>query len=107
MYFSSTRMQSKSDVWLIDLDASFHMTPHREWFYECEKYNAGDVFLGHGLRAKIKRHGRVKLLLKYGRIKTLASVLQIPHISKNLISINRRGDASVYTILEKERCKIV
>ena len=42
MYLDSIGTQSESDVWLIDLGASFHMTPHREWFCEFETYN-GDV----------------------------------------------------------------
>ena len=46
MYLASTGTQSKRDFWLIDLGASFHMTPHREGFYEYEKYNGRDVFLG-------------------------------------------------------------
>ena len=30
----------------IDSGASFHFTSHREWFFEYEKCNGGDVFLG-------------------------------------------------------------
>jgi hypothetical protein len=36
VYFASTNTQSDQDVWLIDLGASYHMTPHKEWFYEYE-----------------------------------------------------------------------
>ena len=43
LYFDSTGTQSKHDFWLIDTDASFHMTPHKEYFYEYERYN-GNVF---------------------------------------------------------------
>jgi hypothetical protein len=71
---ASTSTHSDHDVWLIDLGASFHMTPHREWFCEYEKYNGGDVFLGDDLTTKIIGCGRVKLLLKDGRIRTLPGV---------------------------------
>ena len=67
MYLDSTSTQSESDVWLVDLGASFHMTPHREWFSEYEKYN-GNVFLGDDSPNKITGRGRVKLLLNDGRI---------------------------------------
>lgn len=73
-----------------------------EWFYEYEKYNGGD-----DLTTKIIGHGRVKLLLKYGRIKTLPSVLHIPDLAGNLIVINKMSDASVQTLFEKDRCKMV
>ena len=52
MYLASTSTQSEHDFWLIDSGASFHMTPHREWFYEYEKYN-GNVFLGDEKPKKI------------------------------------------------------
>jgi hypothetical protein len=34
------------EAWLVDSGASFHMTPHREWFCEYERYDEGNVFLG-------------------------------------------------------------
>jgi hypothetical protein len=71
VYLASTSTHVDHDVWLIDLGASFHMTPHKEWFCEYEKYNGGDVFLGDDLTTKIIGCGRVKLLLKDGRIRTL------------------------------------
>ena len=65
-----------------DSGASFHMTPHREWLFEYEKYNGGDVFLGYDSTTKITGHERVKLLLKDGMIETLTSVLYIPDLEK-------------------------
>jgi hypothetical protein len=82
VYLASTSTHSNHDVWLIDLGASFHMTPHKEWFCEYEKYNGGDVFLGDDSTTKIIGHGRVKLLLKDGRIRTLPGVLHIPDLAK-------------------------
>jgi hypothetical protein len=32
VYLASTSTHSNHDVWLIDLGASFHMTPHRSGF---------------------------------------------------------------------------
>jgi hypothetical protein len=36
VYLASTGTHVDHDVWLIDLGASYHMTPHREWFSEYE-----------------------------------------------------------------------
>ena len=52
MYLASIGTHSESDFWLIDTGASFHITPHREWFSEYEKYN-GNVFLGDDSPKKI------------------------------------------------------
>jgi hypothetical protein len=72
-------------VWLVDLGASFHMNPHREWFFEYEKYSRGVVFLGDDLTTNTIGHGKVKLFLKDGRIKTFPRVFHIPDLARNLI----------------------
>jgi hypothetical protein len=53
VYLASTSTQSDHDVWLIESGAYFHMTPHREWFCEYERYEGGDVFLGDDSTTKI------------------------------------------------------
>jgi hypothetical protein len=83
------------------------MNPHREWFYEYEKYDGGDVFLGDDSIAKIMGRGRVKLLLKYGRVRTLHGVLHIPKLARSVISVRTLDDAGVNTVLGKGACKMV
>jgi hypothetical protein len=51
--------------------------------------------------------GRVKLLLKYGRIRTLLGVLHIPKLSRSLISVRKLDDAGVDTIFGNNTCKMV
>ena len=43
---SSSNTHVDHESWLIESGASFHFTPHREWFCEYEKYDGRDVFLG-------------------------------------------------------------
>ena len=107
VYLDSTITKLENDVWLIDSCNSFHMTPHREWYYEYHKYNGGDVFLGYELTSKIIGHGRVKLLLKYESNKTLLGVFHIPYLAKILTYIRKMSDAGVHTILENEGCKMI
>jgi hypothetical protein len=57
-------MHVDHDAWMIDSNDSFHMTPHREWFCEYEKYNGGDVFIGDDSTARITGHKKFKLQLK-------------------------------------------
>jgi hypothetical protein len=91
----------------MDLGASYHMTPHREWFYEYEKCDGGDVFLGDDSTAKIMGCGRVKLLQKDGRIRTLPGVLHIPNLARSLISVSKLDDAGVDIVFGKNTCKMV
>jgi hypothetical protein len=46
VYLSSSSAHAYHEAWLVDSSASFHMTPRREWFYEYERYDGGNVFLG-------------------------------------------------------------
>jgi hypothetical protein len=98
---ASTGTHADHEVWLISLGASYHMTPHKEWFSEYEKYDGGDVFLGDDSVAKILGRGRVKLLLKDERIRTLPRVLHIPKLARSLISVSNLDDAGVDTIFER------
>jgi hypothetical protein len=63
VYLASTSTQSYQDVWLIDSGASYHMTPHREWLYEYEKYEGGDMFLGDKSTTKIVERGIIRMIL--------------------------------------------
>jgi hypothetical protein len=47
------------------------MTLHREWFFEYERYDGGDVFLGDESMSKIIGQGKFNLNLMDGRIITL------------------------------------
>jgi hypothetical protein len=64
-----------------------------EWFCEYERYDRGDVFLDDDSISKIIGRGKIKLNLMDGRIRTLSSVLHIPRLAKNLISISKMDGA--------------
>jgi hypothetical protein len=103
----STSTHADHEAWLVESSASFHMTPHREWFYEYERYDGGNVFLGDELTTKIMGQGKFKLGLIHERIRTLLGVLHILGLAINLISVRKMDDARVKAIFEKETCKMV
>eukprot|EP00253_Pinus_taeda_P014378 PITA_14378 len=107
VYLASSSTHVDHEAWLIDSGASFHFTPHRELFYEYEKYDGGDVFLGDDRKARIIGRGKVKLKLQGGRVRTLPDVLHIPALARNLIFVSKLDDASVKTVFEKDTCKMV
>jgi hypothetical protein len=43
----------------------------------------------------------------YGMIRTLPSVLHIPGLARNLISVSKMDDVGVKTVFEKETCSMV
>ena len=107
MYLASSSTHADHEAWLVDSGASFHMTPHREWFYDYETYDGSNVFLGDDSIKRIIGRGKVKLRLIYGRIRTLPGVFHIPGLDRNLISISKMDDAGIKPIFEKETCRMV
>jgi len=107
VYLASSSTHVDHEAWFTDSGASFHFTPHREWFYEYEKYDGGDVFLGDDRKARIIGHGKVKLKLQGGRVKILLGVLHIPALAINLISVSKLDDVGVKTVFENDTYKMV
>eukprot|EP00253_Pinus_taeda_P009228 PITA_09228 len=107
VYLASSSTHVDHEAWVIDSGASFHFTPHRESFYEYEKYDGGDVFFGDDRKARIIGHGKLKFKLQGGRFRTLPGVLHIPALARNLISASKLDDAGVKTMFEKYTCKMV
>jgi len=102
VYLASSSTHADHEAWLIDSGASFHFTPHRKWFFEYEKYDGCDVFLGDDKKARIIGRGKLKLKLQGGRFRTLLSVLHIPALARHMISISKLDDAGVKIVFEKD-----
>jgi hypothetical protein len=107
VYLASSSTHAYHEAWLIESSASFHMTPHREWFCEYKRYDGDNVFLGDDLTTRIIGRGKVKLQLIDGRIRSLPGVLHIPGLAKKLIYVSKMDDVGVKTIFEMETCRPV
>jgi hypothetical protein len=53
VYLASSSTHAYHEACLVDSGESFHMTPHKEWFYEYERYDGGNVFLGDDSTTRI------------------------------------------------------
>jgi hypothetical protein len=102
VYLASSSTHADHEAWLVDSRASFHMTPHMEWFCEYERYDGSNVFLGYDSTTRIIGRGKVKLRLIDGRIRTLPGVLHIPGLAKNLNSVSKMDDAGVKQYLKRK-----
>jgi hypothetical protein len=87
VYLASSNTHEDHEAWLVESGASFHMTPHREWFCEYERYDGGNIFLSDESITKIIGRIKFKLRLIYGRIRKLPSVIHIPGLAKNVIYV--------------------
>eukprot|EP00253_Pinus_taeda_P006610 PITA_06610 len=107
VYLASSSTHVDHEAWLIDSSASFHLTSHREWFCEYERYDGGDVLLRDDRKVRIIGRGKVKLKLQGGRVRTLLCVLHIPALARNLIFVSKLDDVGVKTVFEKDTNKMV
>jgi hypothetical protein len=107
VYLDSSSTHANHEAWLVESSTSFHMTPHREWFCEYERYDGGTFFLGDDSTTSIIGRGKFKLRLIYGMIRTLPGVIPIPSLARNLIYVRKMDDVGVKTIFEKENCRMV
>jgi hypothetical protein len=107
VYLASSGTHADHEEWLVESGASFHMTPHMEWFCEYESYDRGNVFLGYDSMNKIIGLGKFKFWLIDGRIRMLPGVINILGLARNLISVRKMNDAGVKTIFEKETYRTI
>lgn len=84
------------NVWMIDLDTSFHMNPKKDWFSKYENYDGGKVYLGDDSFLDIVGHGSIHVKFIDGRVRQFDGVLYIPRLAKNLLFVSKLIDAGVH-----------
>ena len=72
-----------SQDWILDLGASFHVTPHRDWF---SLYDSGCVHLGNNYACDIVGTSDIKFSFANGSSFFLKNV-HVPKLSKSLILV--------------------
>ena len=77
----------------MDSGASFHVTPHHEWFTSYDAKITGRVCLGNDHACEIKGVGDVKLKFQQGSTFILKNVQHVPQLTKSLISTGQLDDA--------------
>ena len=76
----------------MDSGASFHVTPHREWFTTYDASRKGKVRLGKDYACEIVAVGDVQLKFQNGIAFTLKNVRHVPKLTKSLISTGQLDD---------------
>ncbi|PKI40877.1 hypothetical protein CRG98_038718 [Punica granatum] len=73
-------------TWVADIDASFHVTPHRDFFSSYTTGDYGYMRMGNGRSCKIVSIGDVCLETELGYKLLLKKGKHVPEIRLNLIS---------------------
>ncbi|HEX4849418.1 MAG TPA: DDE-type integrase/transposase/recombinase, partial [Puia sp.] len=79
-------LDNADDSWVLDSGASFHATPHRNYFLDYVQGDFGLVYLGDNEPCQIVGKGRIKIKLQNGNHWLLQEVRHVPRLSRNLIS---------------------
>eukprot|EP01018_Ginkgo_biloba_P035628 Gb_34552 [translate_table: standard] len=72
------KIDAQEDIWLKDSRASFHMTPHREWFEDYSEGYCGRVFLGDNYYYDVVGKGKLKVQFSDGMLKYVNNVSHVP-----------------------------
>jgi len=106
----SAQMVTTDDIvlhdWILDSGASFHVTPHREWFTNYDAKRTGRVRLGNDYACEIMGVGDVQLKFKQGSTFTLKNVRHVPKLTKSLISSGQLDDGGYTTTFGDNSWKI-
>ena len=57
------------DEWILDLGCTYHVCPHKEWFFKFEEIDGGVVYMGSGDVSYITGMGPIRLRNHDGSIK--------------------------------------
>ncbi len=76
---------------------SFNVCPEKKSFATYKAIKGGNVLMENGTTCKVLGVGTVKIRIRNGVVRTLASVRHVPDLKWNLISLGT---------LDSKRCKI-
>lgn len=92
-------LSSSTETWVVDCEATHHMTPRQDWFETMKPYSA-KIKVANGSFAMAKGCGTVRLKLLFkGKWteKLLTNVLWVPELSRSLFSSGAAADRGCET----------
>ncbi|GJZ73600.1 hypothetical protein Tco_0637746 [Tanacetum coccineum] len=72
--------------WIMDSGGSYHMTYKRDYFFEFDEYDDGNVLLGDGTDCRVWGTGKVRVQRRDGSSFVLDNVTYVLELKRNLIS---------------------
>ena len=88
---------SDPTLWYLDTGATNHMTGRREFFHSIDKSTRGFVKFRDNSKIRIEGRGDIEITQKDGKVLQFSSVLYVPKLSANILSLGR---------LDEEGCRM-
>ena len=93
--------------WMLDSGASYHVTPHREWFLTYRQGHYGSVRLGDSFTCEITGFKNICCQFPNGSLFTLHNVCHVLALTKSLISTGQLDDIGYHTVFGSQSWKIM
>ena len=74
--------KTEKEIWIIDSECSFHMTPNKHWFVNYQDTSGGKVLVGNYHECKVLGIGDVRLKMHDNSYRTLKSVRHVPKLKE-------------------------
>ena len=95
------------DEWILDLGCTYHMCPHKEWFFNFKEVDGGVVYMGSGDVSYTTRMGLIWLRNRDGSTRVMIDFLYVPKLKKNLISLEALESKGLVMIIHDEVLKVI
>ena len=87
------------DEWILDLGCTYHMCPHKEWFFNFEEVDGGVVYMDSGNVNYITRMSSIRLRNHDGSIRVFTDVWYVSKLKTNLISLGALESKGLVVII--------
>ncbi|KAH9792408.1 hypothetical protein KPL71_004103 [Citrus sinensis] len=78
---------ASSSEWILDIGATYHLCPIKEWFTDFRNLKSSAVVMGNDQPCRIMGIGTIRLKMFDGMVRELKEVRFVPALKKNLISM--------------------
>ena len=78
---------SGDSEWILDIGATYHICPNRDWFSSSEKLYGCSVIMGDDRPYNMTEIVTVQIKMFNGMVRELKEVRYVPQLKRNLISI--------------------
>nr|GEV86883.1 zinc finger, CCHC-type [Tanacetum cinerariifolium] len=93
--------------WIIDLEGSYHVTYKRDYLFDFEEYDGGNILLGDGKECRIQGTGKVQVQMRDGLSFMLDNVRYVLELRQNLILMGTL-EKEVFTVkMQSGKFKVI
>ena len=105
-YVEVNMAHSLAHTWLLDSGASFHVTPHREWFTRYEAKPLGTIRIGDSRQCDVVGIGHVIVQFSDGSQILVQNVRNVPKLTRSLMSVEQLDDIGYKVMFASQSFRI-